>query len=62
MWEMALLSLRPGDAQAGRLSARRLVVVHCGHVVRRDRDARWHAEAAVCATPVGTSGGKIRSQ
>jgi hypothetical protein len=40
----------------------RALLVHCGHVVCRDRDARWHAEAAVCATPVGTCGRTIRSQ
>jgi len=33
MWEIALLSLRPGDAQAGRLSARRLVLVPSKHEV-----------------------------
>src|SRR4051794_14744015 len=50
---------RMQERGGGRFRAgARLVLVHCGHVVRRNRDARWHAEAAVCATPVGTCGGE----
>jgi hypothetical protein len=52
-------SSRPGRSlHSSRRSSlnQHSLVVHCGHVVRRDRDARWHAEAAVCATPVGACG------